>query len=211
MPLLDSLTNHLLIAMPSLSKGIFKSSVTYICEHNEEGAMGIIINRPSNLSVQDILNDINNNHEQEEKELHEGGSEEFGLFDELPKDRAITSPVMVGGPVGLERGFVLHQTQAEDTNWESSLQVTEDIALTGSKDILQALGQGRGPQDYLVVLGYAGWDKGQLEQELAENVWISIPANKEILFSTPYHKRASAAVKTLGIDLASLATYGGNA
>jgi putative transcriptional regulator len=185
----DSLKNCLLIATPQLDEGIFKSSVTYICEHNEDGAMGIIINRPSNLMLCDILEDVLD-------------SSATGLEHQ---------PVMVGGPVGTERGFVLHPTLGELSQWESSLQVTDDLALTGSRDILRALCAGDGPTEYLVVLGYAGWDAGQLEQELAENAWIMSPVAPEILFSIPFHKRAQAAATLLGIDLTALSTHGGRA
>ena len=186
----DSLKNQFLIATPQLSDGLFKASVTYICEHNASGAMGIIINRPSNISLAEILSDL---VEQ---------PNEFFSSDQ---------PVMVGGPVGMERGFVLHQTFGELSLWESSLQVTDDIALTGSKDILIALGKGEGPANYLVALGYAGWEAGQLEQELADNAWITSPANADILFSTPYHHRAKAAAALLGIDLNALSTQSGHA
>ncbi|NNC54544.1 MAG: YqgE/AlgH family protein [Pseudomonadales bacterium] len=189
-----SLRNQLLIATPSLDGGIFKSSVTYVCEHDANGAMGIIVNRPSNLVVQDILADV---------------CEQQPLEDVT----ANASPVLVGGPVGLERGFVLHKVGAHDdpASWASSLRVCDEIVLTGSRDILIALGEGRGPEHYLVVLGYAGWGAGQLEEELAGNAWLTSPASTDILFSTPYHERAGAAAKLLGIDLASLASYGGTA
>ena len=111
----------------------------------------------------------------------------------------------------MERGFVLHQTMGELSQWESSLQITDDVALTGSKDILVALGEGRGPDNYLVVLGYAGWDAGQLEQEIAENAWLTSPVDNDILFSTPVHQRASAAARLLGIDLSALSSQSGNA
>lgn len=191
----DSLRNQFLIATPALDAGIFKASVTYICEHDENGAMGIIINRPSTLKVHDILADVCDRAD-------DAGSEPINI-----------SPVMVGGPVGLERGFVLHQLLANEdaTRWASSLRVTDDIVLTGSKDILVAMSTGRGPENYLVALGYAGWEAGQLEQELAENAWITSPAQNDILFSTPFHMRAAAAAKLLGVDLAALATTGGNA
>ncbi|MBT8150016.1 MAG: YqgE/AlgH family protein [Gammaproteobacteria bacterium] len=190
-----TLRNQFLIATPSLDGGIFKSSVTYLCEHDKNGAMGIIVNRPSNLVVQDILADVCD--EQPSEELATGNA----------------APVLVGGPVGLERGFVLHQlgTHEDPERWASSLRVSDDIVLTGSKDILLALSEGRGPEHYLVVLGYAGWGAGQLEEELASNAWLTSPANADILFSTPYHKRAAAAAKLLGIDLASLASHGGTA
>ncbi len=190
-----SLRNQFLIATHCLETGIFKSSVTYICEHNEDGAMGIIINRPSSLSLQDILTDVCESHSATLNPIRN------------------SSPVMVGGPVGLERGFVLHQlTDDEDAScWGSSLHVTSRIVLTGSKDILLAINEGRGPHNYLVFLGYAGWEAGQLEQELADNAWINTPANPTILFDTPFHQRANAAANLLGIDLASLATMTGTA
>ena len=184
-----SLRNQFLIATPTLEDGIFKSSVTYICEHDEDGAMGIIINRPSDLKFNDLVKE----------------------FEAIESSELNTQPVMVGGPVGLERGFVLHQTPANTIEWISTLQISNDIALTGSKDILTALGEGKGPDKFLFVLGYAGWGAGQLEQELMENDWLTSPASPEILFSTPYHLRAEAAAKLLGVDLSALATQPGNA
>ena len=184
-----SLRNQFLIATPTLEEGIFKSSVTYICEHDEDGAMGIIINRPSDLKFNDLVKE----------------------FEAIESSELNTQPVMVGGPVGLERGFVLHQTPANTIEWLSTLQISNEIALTGSKDILTALGEGQGPKKFLFVLGYAGWGAGQLEQELMENDWLTSPATPEILFSTPYHLRAEAAAKLLGVDLSALATQPGNA
>ncbi|HAB55926.1 MAG TPA: YqgE/AlgH family protein [Cellvibrionales bacterium] len=184
-----SLRNQFLIATPTLEDGIFKSSVTYICEHDEDGAMGIIINRPSDLKFNDLVKE----------------------FEAVETSELNTQPVMVGGPVGLERGFVLHQTPENTIEWLSTLQISQDIALTGSKDILTALGEGQGPDKFLFVLGYAGWGAGQLEQELMENDWLTCPATPEILFSTPYHLRAEAAAKSLGVDLSALATQPGNA
>ena len=184
-----SLRNQFLIATPTLEDGIFKSSVTYICEHDEDGAMGIIINRPSDLKFNDLVKE----------------------FEAIETSELNTQPVMVGGPVGLERGFVLHQTPANTIEWLSTLQISNDVALTGSKDILTALGEGQGPDKFLFVLGYAGWGAGQLEQELMENDWLTSPATPEILFSTPYHLRAEAAAKLLGVNLSALATQPGNA
>ena len=184
----QSLSNQLLIAMPQLSTGIFKSSVTYICEHNDEGAMGIIINRPSSLALADVLEDLGENAER------------------LP-----SRPILVGGPVGMERGFVLHDTAITGQQWRSTLQVTDDIALTGSRDILSALARGDGPENYLVALGYAGWDAGQLEDELSQNAWLTSPASADILFNTPFEQRAKVAARQLGIDLAALSAQSGNA
>ena len=185
----NSLRNQLLIATPTLAEGIFKSSVTYICEHDEEGAMGVMINRPSDLIIKDILDDI-------------------AAMDNVDFTE---SPVMLGGPVGVERGFVLHQTGAKESPWMSTLQVADDVGLTGSKDILLALGEGSGPENFLMVIGYAGWSAGQLEQELLDNAWLTSPATTEILFNTPYHLRAAKAAEQLGVTLSALATHAGNA
>lgn len=190
-----SLKNQFLIATPNLDTGIFKSSVTYICEHNEDGAMGIIINRPSTMRIEDVLADV---AELDASELESEALQSNG-------------PVMVGGPIGLERGFVLHQSAHDDLLWSSSLRVASDIVLTGSRDILLAMCEGRGPKNYLLALGYAGWGAGQLEQELAENSWLTLPANSDIIFSTPIQERAQAAIDALGIDIAALATTSGNA
>ena len=185
----NSLRNQLLIATPTLAEGIFKSSVTYICEHDEEGAMGVMINRPSDLIIKDILDDM-------------------AAMDNVDFTE---SPVMLGGPVGVERGFVLHQTGAKESPWMSTLQVADDVGLTGSKDILLALGEGSGPENFLMVIGYAGWSAGQLEQELLDNAWLTSPATTEILFNTPYHLRAAKAAEQLGVNLSALATHAGNA
>ncbi len=185
----NSLSNQLLIATPWLSEGIFKSSVTYICEHNEEGTMGIIINRPSNLMVQDVLSDLG----------------------ETPSEYFESKPVMLGGPVGLERGFVLHQNQQGGDHWMSTLKVTDEVSLTGSRDILEALNEGKGPNNFLLALGYAGWASGQLEQELLDNAWLSLPATLEILFATPIEQIVATAAKQLGVDLTALALHAGNA
>lgn len=180
--------NQLLIATPALDQGVFKSSVTYICQHDEGGAMGVIINRPSDLKIDELLADDYDN-----------------------ESLLATQPVMVGGPIDLERGFILHQHLADDQEWRSTLQISEHIALTSSKDILAALNSGQGPRQFMFVLGYAGWAPGQLEEELQENTWLISPANEEIIFSTPFHLRANAAANLLGVDLSALATKAGHA
>ncbi len=183
----EGLKGHLLIATPSLDRGIFKSSVTYICEHNSDGAMGVIINRPSSLTFSEILDEFQS-------------AEESALG---------SSPVLLGGPVGMQRGFVLHQ--GGEREWESSMPIESEIYLTGSKDILRALARHEGPDDYLLTLGYAGWSGGQLEQELIDNSWLTVPANAQILFDVPYEKRFAFALEMLGISEASLSSAGGSA
>lgn len=181
------LTNQFLIAMPGLEDPNFYHSVTYICEHNEEGAMGITINRPLDVNLGDILDHM-----------------EISCTADVVRDR----PVFMGGPVNIERGFVLH-TPAD--GWESTLKITDDIGLTTSKDILQALADGAGPSRALIALGYAGWGEGQLETELAENAWLSAEATPDILFDLPIEERWNAAAKILGIDMNLLSGEMGHA
>ncbi|MDX1454339.1 MAG: YqgE/AlgH family protein [Gammaproteobacteria bacterium] len=185
-PHLD-LTNHFLIAMPSMDDPNFSQSVTYICEHGAEGAMGIVINRPMEISLGDVLEQLDINH------------------TGLPAEQ---QPVYAGGPVLEERGFILHRPRGE---WESSLQVTPEISVTTSKDILAALGEGRGPADVIFALGYAGWSAGQLEQEMQDNAWLSAPASTDILFKTPPARRWLEAAKLIGIDPRLLSSNSGHA
>ncbi|MEH6635002.1 MAG: YqgE/AlgH family protein [Halioglobus sp.] len=183
----DSLRGHFLLAMPCLSEGIFSHSITYICEHGESGAMGIVINQPLDLSVGEI----------------------FEHLQIKPREDFSDLPVMAGGPVQINHGFVLHRKC--DTSWEASLKVTEEITLTTSRDILRAIANNNGPKDHLIALGYAGWAAGQLEQELAENSWLSLPGSSEILFCTPAEQRLSAAAAGLGIDMNLISGKAGHA
>ncbi|OZB04529.1 MAG: DUF179 domain-containing protein [Idiomarina sp. 34-48-12] len=177
METLQSLQNHFLIAMPSMDDPYFARTVTYICEHNAEGAMGLIINQPVELSVEDLL-------------------EKLEIV--IPEhNQRLDGPVYSGGPLARDRGFVLHSA---DQNWRSSVQISDDVVITTSKDILEAMGKGNMPSDYLLTLGYAGWEAGQLERELAENSWLTIPADSDILFHTPSKERWQKAVKKLGIQ-----------
>lgn len=183
----DCLRDHFLLAMPCLSEGIFSHSVTYICEHGESGAMGIVINQPLDLSVDEIFEHLQINPRQD--------------FSDMP--------VMAGGPVQIDHGFVLHRKC--DTRWEASLKVTPEITLTTSRDILRAIANDVGPDDHLIALGYAGWAAGQLEQELAENSWLTLPANSDIIFSTPADQRLGAAAALLGIDMNLISGEAGHA
>jgi len=173
--------------MPNLSEGIFSHSITYICEHGESGAMGIIINQPLELSVAEV----------------------FDHLQITSADDYAQMPVMAGGPVQVDHGFVLHRDC--DTLWEANLKVTAEITLTTSRDILRAIADGDGPQDHLIALGYAGWSAGQLEQELAANSWLSLPAHGDIIFSTPYEQRLGAAAALLGIDMNLISGQAGHA
>ncbi len=180
-------TNHFLIAMPNLRDPNFARTVTLICEHSSQGAMGIVINRVTDLRLADILQQMD----------IEGG-------DSLHLDL----PVYVGGPVQNNRGFVLHEPLGQ---WESTLSVTESLGVSTSRDILVALAENRGPQRCLLALGYAGWAAGQLEHEIGENTWLSGPADSQILFDTPVEARWEAAAKHLGVDLAALSGEAGHA
>lgn len=182
-----NLTNHFIIAMPSLQDGNFSESVTYICEHDENGALGITINRPSEISLSEILSQ---------------------LQISISSDHIIDQTILNGGPVQVDRGFILHTPTG---NWDSSLKVTDNIAVTTSQDIMQAIAKNEGPQKSLIALGYAGWGPGQLEYELSENAWLSCPATEEILFNTPLEKRWRAAALLLGIDLQLLSNQTGHA
>ncbi len=181
------LTNHFLIAMPSLEDGNFSRSVTYICEHDENGALGITINRTSDISLQEIFSQL-----------------------QIKSNSAETNNQMVlmGGPVQVDRGFILHRPTGQ---WESSLKVTDNIAVTTSRDIMQSIADNEGPQNTLIALGYAGWGPGQLEYELSENTWLSCPATEDIIFNTPIEKRWSAAAMLLGVDLQLLSNQAGHA
>ncbi len=180
------LTNHFLIAMPRLADPNFSQTVTYVCEYNGEGALGIVINRPLELRLGEVLAHM-----------------------DLKTDNAAVAdlPVYLGGPVQTDRGFVLHRG---DRRWETTLAVTEDIAVTSSRDILADIARGEGPEQLLVALGYAGWGAGQLEREMAENSWLSGPADPEILFETPDETRWEAAAARLGVDLGLLPGQAGH-
>lgn len=187
-----NLTGHFLIAMPAMTDPHFARSVIFICEHNQNGAMGIVINRPIDMTLD-------------------------ALFDEvdLPlQDNTIAAmPVFFGGPVQVDRGFVLHQPAG---NWKSTLAIGSNTALTTSKDILEAVAQGSGPQKLLVTLGYAGWTAGQLEEEIAQNAWLTVRAPSDqaqdsMIFDMPSADRFDAAMHMLGVDLMQLSKDVGHA
>ncbi len=185
----ESLRNQFLIAMPSLADGNFEKSVSLMCEHGEDGALGLIINRPTDLQLGTML---------EHLEI-----DCSGLAPEHSDDA-----VFWGGPVQMDRGFVLHSPLGR---WESSIQINPDLGVTTSRDILAAIGAGQGPEQYLVTLGYAGWDAGQLDQEILDNSWLTVPADLRIIFDTPVQDRWSAATRLLGIDPSSLMHDAGHA
>ncbi|HKQ31405.1 MAG TPA: YqgE/AlgH family protein [Burkholderiales bacterium] len=182
-----SLANNLLIAMPTLADPNFSRTVTLLCEHSNEGAMGIMINRPTNLVLRDILVQLD--------------------IDASSSPHAET-PVYFGGPVQNSRGFVLHEPIG---NWEATLVVTDAFGVSTSRDILEAIVRNEGPDRFLVALGYAGWGAGQLERELSENSWLNVPAEREIVFSLPVDRRWRAAAQLTGVDLTHLSSETGHA
>ncbi len=181
------LSHHFLIAMPAMTDPVFAKTLTYICEHNDQGALGIVVNRPISLTLGQLFEQINVPLEASDLEL---------------------LPVHFGGPVQTERGFVLHEPTG---NWQSTLIVKDKVGMTTSKDILEAVGLGKGPKNILVTLGYAGWAQGQLEHELSENAWLSVPASEHILFELPAEERLAAAMALLGVDYATLSADSGHA
>ena len=182
-----NLTNHFLIAMPGLADPNFEKTVTYVCAHNEDGAMGITINRPLDLILDEVL---------QQMELK-------------AKTRDIANTIVYqGGPVQIDRGFVLHNPRS---SWDSSISISENINMTTSRDVLKAIADGDGPEDCLIALGYAGWAAGQLEDEIKQNAWINGPANSEIIFRTPVKKRWEMAARELGIDLDLISSDVGHA
>jgi putative transcriptional regulator len=172
-----NLTNHFLIAMPQLADPNFARSVTYICVHNAEGAMGIVVNRPLEMALGEVLSQV----------------------DLKSVSTAIAErQVYRGGPVQTDRGFVLHRPPQA---WQSSISVTPQVAVCTSRDILEAIARGDEPHDALVALGYAAWSAGQLEAEIAENAWLSGPADLDIVFKAPAEQRWQRAAALLGIDV----------
>jgi len=170
----------------------FAKSVTFICEHNKEGAMGIVINRPIDMTLDALFEQINL---------------------DLNDNPIAAKPVHFGGPVQIDRGFVLHQPTG---NWQSSITINGEIALTTSKDVLEAVAHGKGPEKMLITLGYAGWGAGQLEEEIAQNAWLtvqpqSLSVQDSVIFDLPSEEKFNAAMGLLGFDLTRLSDEAGHA
>jgi putative transcriptional regulator len=185
-----NLANHFLIAMPSMQDPIFGGTVVYVCEHNENGVLGVVINKPTDMTMEVLFDRI---------DLEVSSAAERHLESE---------PIMFGGPVQDDRGFVLHTPGA---HYSSSLTVTNDVAFTTSIDVLEAVARGNGPERMMVSIGYAGWSPGQLEDELARNGWLTVAADPRIVFDVPIEDRYMAAMKLLGIDPLMLNSEAGHA
>jgi putative transcriptional regulator len=183
----DFLTNQFLIAMPAMTDSNFAQTVTFIWEHDANGALGIIINRPLQMRLADVFEQL-----------------------KMPTAPGVSGhqPVLQGGPVQTDRGFVVHHAGGQ---WEHTRQVSSRIQVTTSPDILGAMARGSGPDTAIVALGYAGWSAGQLESEIVQNAWLTVPCDERILFDTPYEQRWLAAGRLLGIDLATISPHAGHA
>ncbi len=175
-----NLTNQFLIAMPSMSDGNFAGTVVYMCEHNDKGALGLVINRPIDINLRNLFEKVDLS---------------------LERDDLATRPVYQGGPVHTERGFVLHDSlDAEGGHYNSTLKITEGLEMTTSRDVLEALSNGAGPKRVFITLGYAGWSAGQLEEEILRNGWLTVDADLGIIFETPVEQRYDRALSLLGVD-----------
>ena len=195
-----NLTHHFLIAMPGLEGSGFTRSVVYLCEHSERGALGLIINKPSELNLQHLFDKV-----------------------DLPMQRQDLSntPVFQGGPLQTERGFVLHETMhgtpsagdtpSEESVYASTMTIPGGLEMTTSRDVLEAISSGAGPSRVLVSLGYSSWGEGQLESELADNSWLTVAADIAVIFDTPIEKRYDQALKLLGIEAWMLSPVAGRA
>jgi putative transcriptional regulator len=185
-----SLANHFLIAMPAMTDPNFSRTLTYLCEHNAEGALGIVVNRPLDINLGTLFERVS---------MPLAPGENQAKYNDLP--------VYFGGPVQTDRGFVLHRPVG---SWQSTLNVGGEVGLTSSRDILQAMCDNGEPSEVLVSLGYAGWGAGQLEWELSQNAWLTVAADPEIIFSVPPEERLPAAMQLLGVDFANLSEVAGH-
>ena len=181
------LKHHFLIAMPHMADPHFAQTVTYLIDHNEFGAMGLVINKPNGLNLADVLEQLRP--------------------DDEPPVLCQSLPIFTGGPVQTDRGFVLHPSGPQ---FQATLELGE-LGLSTSQDVLFAIADGNGPEKYLITLGYAGWEAGQLEAELADNAWLTCPADNNILFDLPFDQRLNAAAARLGVNLSLLTSQAGHA
>lgn len=185
-----TLANQFLIAMPHMDDPWFAHTVTYLWKHSEEGALGIVINKPSNMRVAELLSELGIETAQKRGDI---------LFH--------SQRVMSGGPVEKNKGFILHESGRE---WEYTLPVTRELSLSMSKDILADIAAGKGPENYMVALGCAGWEAGQLEKEISENFWLTVPAIPALIFSSDHAGKANAAASILGVNLSQLSSFAGH-
>ena len=183
----SSLTNHLLIAMPSLADPNFSHTVTLVCEHTDKGALGIVLNKPLPMRLSDVLSQMKL---------------------EARDEHIASQPVLRGGPVHTDRGFVVHRPGGE---WDATHKVSDFIQVTTSRDVLAAMARGEGPSDAFIALGYANWDAGQLEREIRENAWLTVPASERVVFELPFEERWAGSWQLLGVDVDKMSLVAGNA
>lgn len=184
-----SLINHLLVAMPRMGDERFERSVIYVCEHTKEGAIGLVVNKAMDLAFADVL-------------IH------LGHLNKHTQEFALAQPILWGGPCASDRGFVLHRPSGQ---WKNSFIISDEITLTTSQDIILGISRGTGPEDALIAFGCSRWSPGQLERELAENVWLTVPADDSVLFNCPMEERWAAAATVIGIDFERMAYAVGHA
>ncbi len=182
------LNNQLLVAMPTLADPNFSHSVTLVCEHNERGALGLVINRPLDMRMSEVL-------------------DQLSLATENARLRDM--PVLAGGPVQRDRGFVLHHPGPQP--WESTMPISDSLHVTTSRDVLAAMARGDGPEPAVIALGYAGWEAGQLDEELLQNAWLTVPCDDSLIFELPFEQRWHAAARLLGVELSRISTQAGRA
>jgi putative transcriptional regulator len=184
---LNNLVGQLLISMPCLNESFFSHTITLICNHSNEGAMGLVLNHSLGVPLVDIFDQLD-------------------ITNKKPSNSK--APIMSGGPVQQDRGFVLHSA---GPTWDSTIPITDDISLTVSQDVIQAIANGQSPEKFIVTLGYAGWDKNQLEDEIADNAWLILPADSSIVFDSAIEERWNIASQRLGIDLNLISSTAGHA
>jgi putative transcriptional regulator len=185
------LTNQFLIAMPGMADPHFAGSVVYLCEHTDKGALGLVINKPIDIKLKSLFEKVDLN---------------------LTREDLAESPVYFGGPVQTERGFVLHERMADESPYNSTLNISSgSLHMTTSKDVLEALSEGAGPKKVLITLGYSGWGAGQLEDELSRNGWLTVDAAPEVIFDTPVEQRYDRALSLLGVEPHMLSQEAGHA
>jgi putative transcriptional regulator len=184
---MNSLANNLLVAMPSLADGHFAQSVTLVCEHSDKGALGIVLNKPLEMKLGDVLAQM-----------------KLDAADQ----KTTELPVLRGGPVHTDRGFVLHRPGG---SWDSTHKISEQVQVTTSRDVLAAIARGEGPRDAFIALGYAGWEPGQLEQEILDNAWLSVPINEQLIYEVPFEQRWQAAWQMLGVHSSRVSLVAGHA
>ena len=182
------LNNQLLIALPHLEDDVFSHTVSLVCQHSDTGALAIITNKPSGMTLGHIL-------------------KQMGI--ECHSDKAEQTPVFAGGPVQQERGFVIHPRNEQE--WEASMTISDSFSLTSSRDILEAIADNKGPEKYLIALGYSGWVAGQLEQEMLKNSWLNVPFDEHIIYDAPINRRWVMAANTIGLDINQLTIPAGHA